>query len=121
MPQINKNFQAILKKIHTFRDERDWMQFHSPKDMAESIVIEASELLEHFLWISQKESWTYVKNRKNLEEVSDEIADIMNFLIELADNLGIDIEKAVAKKIKKNSLKYPVSKSKGKSTKYTKL
>jgi len=118
---MNKPFQNILKKVKKFRDERDWMQFHNPKDMAEAIVIEASELLEKFLWKSQKESTDFVKNKKNLEEISDEISDVLEFTIELADNLGIDIEKTIEKKLAKNAKKYPVHKSKGKATKYTKL
>lgn len=118
---MNKSFKAILEKIKKFRDERDWKQFHNPKDMAEAMVIESSELLELFLWKSQKESQDFLKNRKNLEEVSDELADIAWFLFEFADNFGIDIEKAIDKKLKKNAKKYPVNKSKGIATKYTKL
>lgn len=118
---INKNFVGILKKIKKFRDKRDWMQFHNPKDMAEAIVIEASELLELFLWKDKKESLEFIKNKKNLEEVSDEFADVMGFLIEFADNYGIDIEKAIEDKQKKNAKKYPIEKSKGKAIKYTKL
>lgn len=117
----NKKFRSILQKIKKFRDDRDWMQFHNPKDMAEAIVIEAGELLEHFLWKTPEEAKKYVKNKKNLKEVSDELADIFNFAIELADNLGIDIEKSTLKKLKENARKYPVVKAKGKATKYTKL
>lgn len=118
---INKNFQSILTKIRSFRDERDWKQFHNPKDMALAISIEASELLELFLWKNKQEVEDFVKNKKNLEEISDEIADILNFTFELSDNLRIDIEKAVLNKIQKSSQKYPVHKSKGKAVKYTKL
>lgn len=118
---INKNFQSILKKIKKFRDERDWKQFHNPKDMAEAIVIEAAELLELFLWKSKKESEEFMKNKKNREEFADELADIAWFVLELADTYGIDIEKAIEKKLTKNAKKYPVEKSKGKAIKYTKL
>ncbi len=118
---MNKSFKEILEKIKKFRDERDWKQFHNPKDMAEAIVIESSELLELFLWKSQKESQDFLKNKKNLEEASDELADIAWFLFEFADNFGIDIKKAIDKKLKKNAKKYPVNKSKGIATKYTKL
>jgi NTP pyrophosphatase (non-canonical NTP hydrolase) len=121
MPQINKPFQNILSKIKHFRDERDWKKFHNPKDMAEGIVIEASELLELFLWKTQEESKKFAKNKKNLEEIADEIADILYFTLELADDLGIDIEKAVLNKLKKSAKKYPIAKSKGKAIKYTKL
>lgn len=118
---MNKPFESILKKIKKFRDERDWMQFHNPKDMALALSIEASELLELFLWKNKKEVEEYIKNKKNIEEVSDELADIFNFAFELADNLGIDIETAVLKKLQKTAQKYPIHKSKGRSTKYTKL
>ncbi len=118
---MNKPFQSILKKIKKFRDERDWKQFHNPKDMAEAMVIEASELLELFLWKSQKESREFLKSKKNLEEVSDELADVAWFLFEFADNFGIDLEKAIEKKLQKNVKKYPIEKSKGLATKYTKL
>lgn len=114
-------FPSILKKIKKFRDERDWKKFHNPKDMAEAIVIEASELLELFLWKNKEESLNFIKNKKNKEEVSDEFADVMWFLIEFADNWGIDIEEAISKKLLKNAKKYPVHKSKGIATKYTKL
>jgi len=118
---MNNSFQSIIKKIKNFRDERDWKKFHNPKDMAEAIVIEASELLELFLWKNKEESLEFIKNKKNKEEVSDEFADVMLFLIEFADNWGIDIKEAISKKLLKNAEKYPVHKAKGISTKYTKL
>jgi NTP pyrophosphatase (non-canonical NTP hydrolase) len=118
---INKPFQSILKKIKKFRDERDWQQFHNPKDMAEAIVIEAGELLEKFLWKSQKDSKQHAKNKKNLEEIADELADVLYFSIELVDDLGLDIETIISKKIQKNARKYPVNKAKGVAIKYTKL
>ncbi len=118
---MNTSFETVLKKIKKFRDERDWKKFHNPKDMAEAMVIEASELLELFLWKSQKESQDFLKNKKNHEEVSDELADIMLYLVEFADTWGIDIEEAMENKLKKNMKKYPVNKAKGIATKYTKL
>jgi len=121
MKSSNFQFQSILKKIKTFRDERDWKQFHNPKDMAEAIVIEASELLELFLWKSKKEAEEFMKDEKNREEFSDELADITWFIIELADTYNIDIEQAIENKLKKNAKKYPIEKSKGKTTKWTKL
>ncbi len=118
---MNKPFESILKKIKKFRDERDWKKFHNPKDMAEAISIEAGELLELFLWKTKEESLELVKNKRNHEEISDEVADIMAFLIEFIDNCGIDIEKTIEKKLQKNAQKYPVNKAKGIATKYTKL
>lgn len=118
---MNKPFQNILQRIKTFRDERNWMQFHDPKNMATAVSIESAELLEHFLWKSPEEVEEYMKNPKNKQEVSDEIADIMSFLLELADNLEIDIEQAIEQKMIHNARKYPVGKARGKATKYTKL
>jgi len=118
---INKSFQKILQRIKQFRDERDWMQFHNPKDMAEAIVIEAAELLELFLWKKQKESENFMQKTKNKERAAEELADIFCFAFELADNLGIDIEKAILSKIEKNAKKYPIKKARGKSSKYTEL
>src|SRR3990172_12946325 len=93
----------IIDKIKAFRDERDWMQFHDPKNMAVSLIIEASELLEHFQWKSKEEVDKYVKENK--EEIRDEIADIALYLFELADNLGIDLIDAIGKKLVKNAQK----------------
>ncbi len=114
-----KDVKIITKKIQQFRDERDWLQFHDAKNMAVSIIIEAAELLEHFQWKTKDEVEHYISTNKS--EVQDEIADIAIYLFELADNLGIDLIKAMEEKIEKNSKKYPVSKAKGKHTKYTKL
>ena len=115
MSEINK----ITKKIIQFRDERDWMQFHDPKNMAVSIILEASELLEHFQWKTNEEVEKYVMQNKS--EIKDEIADIALYLFELADNLGINLIGAMEEKLKKNTMKYPVEKAKGKHTKYNKL
>jgi dCTP diphosphatase len=109
----------ILTNIRDFRDERDWAQFHNPKDMAIAISIEASELLEHFLWKTTEESEQRVQEKR--AEISDEIADIAVYLLELADNLNIDLAHAIKNKMKKNAAKYPIDKSKGSHVKYTEL
>ena len=113
------NLEAITERIRAFRDERDWMQFHDPKNMAVSISIEAAELLEHFQWKGPREVKQHVANNK--DEIADEIADVGVYLLELADNLGIDFKKAVLNKLAKNAAKYPVDKAKGVATKYTDL
>jgi dCTP diphosphatase len=115
MSEVNE----MTKKIIQFRDERDWMQFHDPKNMAVSIILEASELLEHFQWKTKEEVEEYVK--QNNAEIKDEIADIALYLFELADNLGISLMSAMEAKLKKNEMKYPIEKAKGKHTKYNKL
>ena len=111
--------KEIIEKIKKFRDERDWMQFHDPKNMSISIIIEAAELLEHFQWKTKEEVKKYVGENK--EEIRDEIADVALYLFELADNLGIDLLKAMENKLEKNKKKYPVEKAKGRHTKYNKL
>jgi NTP pyrophosphatase (non-canonical NTP hydrolase) len=115
MSDINK----ITEKIKKFRDERDWLQFHNHKDMALSLVLEAAEVLEHFQWKSPDEVANHGKMHK--DEISEELADVAMYLFELADNLGIDLKKAIESKLKKNARKYPVAKAKGKHTKYNKL
>jgi len=107
----------IRRRIRKFRDARDWMQFHSPKNLACSISIEANELLEHFQWSTPKESLAI--DRKKKTEISHEIADVAVYLIELADNLGIDLAQAIAEKMAHNEAKYPADKVRGSSKKYT--
>ena len=113
------DIKALTKKIREFRDQRDWLQFHNHKDVALSLVLEAAEVLEHFQWKSQEEVAVYGKT--NQEELADELADVAIYLFELADNLKIDLPTAIQTKMEKNALKYPITKSKGKHTKYDKL
>ena len=110
-----------MKKIKDFRDERDWKQFHDPKNLAEAISIESGELLELFLWKDKDQIVNDLKNKSFRKETSDELADIFSFLLLMADATEIDLENALKDKYKQNQKKYPVEKSKGKSTKYTKL
>ncbi len=109
----------ILLEIRTFRDERDWMQFHNPKDLAAAISIEASELLELFLWKTNEQIDGEFESKR--DAIADEIADIAIYLFELADNLGIDLFEAMHSKLRKNAAKYPVDRAKGSSRKYTDL
>ena len=111
------DLERIQNRIREFRDARDWMQFHNPKNLAISIVLEATELLEHFQWKTPEESEAHSVTAK--DDVADEIADVCVYLIELADNLGIDLEKAILKKLDKNAAKYPADKAKGNAKKYT--
>lgn len=116
---MSRSIEEITKAIKAFRDERDWLQFHNPKDMATALSIEAAELLEHFLWKTQEEAEARCETHR--EAISEEIADIGCYLFELADNLGIDLGEAILSKIEKNALKYPVEKARGRHTKYTEL
>ncbi len=111
--------EEILQKIRQFRDERDWMKFHDPKNLAVSIVIEAAELLEQFQWRDENAVEQHI--RSNREQIADEIADVAIYLAELADNLGIDLIRAMNSKLEKNARKYPVAKAKGVAIKYDKL
>ena len=108
-----------IARIRKFRDDRDWKQFHNPKDLAVSISIEAAELLELFQWKSAEQSARFAAD--NRERVSEEIADVAIYLVELADITGIDLAQAIDAKLEKNARKYPVEKSRGISTKYTDL
>lgn len=112
----NMNFDEIKKAVLQFRDERDWRQFHDPKNLAEGITIEAAELLENFLWKTTEESREpSLLNKKNIQE---EISDIFIYLIYLCEEFKYDIFQITQEKIEINKRKYPVDKSKGKSTKY---
>jgi len=113
------NIKSITKEIIKFRDARDWKQFHNPKDVSISLALEAAELLEHFQWKSRTEMNLYVKTKK--DEISEELADVLYWVLLLSHDLDIDIQTALKQKIKKNAKKYPVKKSKGRHTKYNKL
>ncbi|MCM8813979.1 MAG: nucleotide pyrophosphohydrolase [Candidatus Omnitrophica bacterium] len=107
---------AAIKK---FRDARDWAQFHTPKNLAISVAVEAAELLEHFQWLRDDELPRYIQ--ENHEPLSDEIADVAMYLFALADDLKIDIPQAVHRKMRLNAGKYPVKKSRGSALKSHRL
>lgn len=110
---------SLTDRILAFRDERDWLQFHTPKDMAAAIAIEAAELQELFLWKSELEQKQVVRTKH--EHLGEELADIAVYLFELAHNLGYDLGQLIEEKLAKNAIKYPVSRSKGSSKKYDEL
>lgn len=105
-----------LEQLIKFRKERDWEQFHTFKNLAVSISLEAAELLEHVQWTADNKVSSTIS--KNLDEVSSEIADIAIYLTYMAYDLGVDINQAVQKKLLVNEMKYPVDKSKGNAQKY---
>ncbi len=109
----------ITEKIRTFRDDRDWMQFHNPKEIAAAIAIESAELQEIFLWKDYPESETAAREKQ--QAVADEIADIAVYLFELADNLGLQLGEVMLDKMQKNAAKYPIDKSRGSNLKYNEL
>jgi len=111
--------KEILESILKFREERDWKQFHTPRNLAASISIEASELLEIFQWARDDELREISQNRK--EEIQEEIADVFIYLILLSHDLEINIESAIFGKLISNGDKYPIEYSKGRSEKYHRL
>ena len=115
------NEKRLQKILREFARERDWEQFHNLKNLAISINIETSELLEIFQWKNDTEIKSDLKKKTVKDQISDEVADIMLYLLRFSDLAKIDIEKSCLKKIKKNEKKYPISLSKGKATKYNLL
>lgn len=109
----------LRDKLRAFADERDWNQFHSPKNLAIALSVEASELLEHFQWISEKESSLLPPSA--LAQVQDEMADVLLYLVRLADKLEVDLIHASENKLQINAQKYPVERVRGSNKKYTDL
>ena len=115
------NIQEIKEKIKEFVKERDWEQFHHPKEVAISLSLEAAEVLELFQW-KDKQDLEDIKNDKELmTKLKEELADVFMYAIDIANCTGIDITEAIIDKLKKNREKYPIEKSKGNHTKYTEL
>jgi len=110
------DIKDLTNKIKKFRDERDWKQFHLPKNLAISLMLEASEVVELFQWTKDNKL-----PKERLQDLKDELGDTYGYLLLIANEFNIDLGKALEEKIKKNEEKYPVEKSKGKSTKYNKL
>ena len=108
--------EETINKILKFRDDRDWKQFHNPKDRAISISLEAAELLEVFQW-----SGADVSNEGKQDKIKEELADVVNYCVLMADACELDLDEIIQEKIKINERKYPVEKAKGRSDKYDKL
>ncbi len=106
--------KLTLEKVIAFRDERDWKQFHNPKDLAISISLEAAELLELFQWKREDD-------KVDIERIREELADVLMYSISLADILNLDLDDIILSKLEKNGNKYPVALSKGSAEKYNKL
>ena len=114
-----KNISDLTKKIISFRDTRNWKQFHNPKDVALSLVLEASEVMEHFQWKNKEEMEKYIVEHK--VDIGEELADVLYWVLLMSHDLNLDVLDALEKKITKNEEKYPVEKARGKHTKYNKL
>lgn len=108
--------KETIDRIIKFRDDRDWKQFHNPKDLAISISLEAAELLEVFQWSGEE-----IGSEGKIEKIAEELADVVNYCVLMADACNLDLDEIVQKKITVNEQKYPVEKAKGKSDKYDRL
>ncbi len=112
------NLEEIRLRLAEFARERNWDQFHTPKNLSMALAAEAAELLEIFQWLTDEQSRAIAEDQKEMALVRQEIADVMIYLVRLADKLGVDIEKAVLDKIELNEKKYPVELAKDNATKY---
>ncbi len=113
------SLESLKHQLREFAAERDWDQFHSPKNFASALIVEAAELLEHFQWLTQEQSRHL--DAETEREVALEMADVLIYLVRLADKLDIDLIASAREKIALNEKKYPVEKSRGLATKYNRL
>jgi NTP pyrophosphatase (non-canonical NTP hydrolase) len=113
---MNPSFETLNERIKKFCSDRDWSQFHDPKNLAISLQLEASEVLELFQWTKDNQA-----NEGKEEEMADELADVLYWLIMLSNHYNIDLVTALDEKMDKNELKYPIEKARGTSAKYTEL
>jgi len=111
--------EELIQRLRDFAKERDWEQFHSPKNLAMALSVEVAEVVEHFQWLTEEESHNLTTEK--LDKIKAELGDVMIYLVRLSDKLGIDPLKAAKEKNTLNEAKYPVKKSKGNAKKYTEL
>jgi len=121
MPSEVRDMDALIKAVLAFRDERDWRQFHNPKDLAISICLEAAELLEPFQWKGPDEIAAFLAEEGNRRRVGEEMADVLILLVSMANAVGIDLMEAARAKLAVNARKYPVERSRGNAKKYDAL
>lgn len=124
MPALtdSKTTVAELKsRVLAFAHEREWEQFHAPKNLSMALSAEAGELMEHFLWMTSEASRTALNNPGKRQKVEEELSDVVIYALEFGNMTGIDIAAAVERKMAANAKKYPVEKAKGRSEKYTEL
>lgn len=121
MRDATSTVAEIKAKVLAFAQERDWEQFHTPKNLSMALAAEAGELMEHFLWAESAESRGRASDPERATKIREELADIVIYAMEFANMTGIDVAAAIEDKMGKNAEKYPVSKARGKSLKYTEL
>ena len=119
MKLSEKSISQLQKQIRKFCDERDWDQFHNPKDLSISLSLEAAEVLEHFQWKNDEEMAKH--SLENKKDIGEELADVFYWVLLLANKLDIDLISALDKKMKQNEAKYPIEKAKSSHKKYTEL
>lgn len=120
MPSTVHDLTALRDALRRFAAARDWEQFHTPKNLAMALAVEAAELMEHFQWLTAEDSVALARKPRR-RAVEEEIADVLLYLTRLADVLGIDPLAAARRKLRVNARKYPVRKARGRATKYTEL
>lgn len=118
-PTLSDSITELTRRICAFRDARDWMSFHNPKEMAVAISAEAGELLQHFVWQSPEQSQERLA--KYREAIASEMADIAILLFEMAENSGISLSEAIDAKLRLNESRYPTAKARGSNKKYSEL
>ncbi len=116
MPDTTTTLAVLRDAVRRFAAERDWEQFHSPKNLSMGLAVEAGELMEHFLWMEVDASRQIKDDPARLGQVADEIADVAVYVLNLANTLDIDLSEAILAKIAKNALKYPAEQYKGRYT-----
>jgi dCTP diphosphatase len=114
---MSDSLNELRGRLQAFVEERDWQQFHSPKNLAMAMIVEAAELVEHFQWLTEQQSLELAEDKR--EQVAHEIADTFVYLLRMADVLGIDLIAAANAKIDLNAKKYPAEKVRGSNAKYT--
>jgi dCTP diphosphatase len=113
MPDSETTLAELRQLVRQFVDQRDWRRFHTPKNLAMSLAIEAAELMEHFQWLTAEQSRAVVDDEEKLAAVAEELADVLCYVLAMANELKLDVSTAVREKIGKNALKYPASEYRG--------
>ncbi len=121
MSDQTTNLAEVKQAVWNFAQERDWPQFHSPKNLSMALAAEAGELMEHFLWCSPEESRTALADPAKARKIREELADVVIYALQFANVTGTDLAAAIAEKMARNAAKYPVEKAKGSSRKYDEL
>lgn len=116
---MSRDINALQAALRTFAEEREWGQFHSPKNLASALSVEAAELLEHFQWLTEEQSRVLADQK--LAKVGEEIADVLLYLLQLSDRLQINVLDAAWEKFESNGRKYPIERSKGSMKKYNEI